>query len=211
MASRMVNPFLLFSPSVVSNSLRPHGLRHSRLPCPSPSPGACSNSCPLSQWCHPSISSSVCCPLLLLPSIFPSIRVFSSSSHQVAKVLLELQLQHQSLQWIFRADFLRVDWFDLLAVQGILKSFLQHHSWKASILWRSAFFMVQLSQPYMTIGKTLMLGKTEGRKRRGQQRMRWLDSITDSLDISLSKFQERVKDRKAWHAAVHGVTKSDMA
>ena len=68
-----------FSHSVVSNSLWPHGLQHVRLPCPSPFPGACSNSCPLSQWCHPTISSS-CHTLLLLPSIFPSIRVFSNKS-----------------------------------------------------------------------------------------------------------------------------------
>ena len=79
-----------------------------------------------------------------------------SSSHQVTKVL-EFQLQHQSFQWIFRTDFLRVDWFDLLAVQGTLKSLLQHHSWKASILWCSAFFIVQLSYPYMTPGKTIAL------------------------------------------------------
>ena len=80
------------------------------------------------------------CPLILLPFILPSVRVFSnesSSSHQVAK-LLELQLQHQSFQWIFRTDFLRMDWLDL-AVQGTLKSLLQHHSSKASILWHSAF------------------------------------------------------------------------
>ena len=79
-----------------------------------------------------------------------------SSSHQVAKVL-EFQLQPQSFQWIFRADFLE-DWLvDLLAVQRTLKSLLQYHSSKASILWRSAFFIVQLSHPYMTTGKTIAL------------------------------------------------------
>ena len=71
-----------------------------------------------------------------------------SSSHQVAKVLA-FQLQHQSFQWIFRTDFLRMGWLDLLTVQGTLKSLLQHHSSKASILRRSAFFIVQLSHPYM--------------------------------------------------------------
>ena len=68
-----------------------------------------------------------------------------------------LELQHQSFQRILRVDFLRIDWFDLLAVQGTLKSLLQHHSSKASILQCSAFFMVQLSQPYMTTGETLVL------------------------------------------------------
>ena len=77
-----------------------------------------------------------------------------SSSHQVAKVL-GLQLQHQSFQWIFRTDSFRIDWLDLLAVQGTLKSLLQHHSSKASILWCPAFFMVQLSHLYMTTGKTI--------------------------------------------------------
>ena len=66
-----------FSCSVVSHSLQPHGLHHASLPCPSPTPGACSNSCPSSQCCHPTI---LCCPLLLLPSIFPSLRVFSNES-----------------------------------------------------------------------------------------------------------------------------------
>ena len=93
------------------------------------------------------------CPLLLLPSIFPRNKVFSSESHQVDKVL-ELQLQHQSFQWIFWLISFRIDWVDLLAVQGTLKSLLQHHSLKASILRSSAFFMVQLSHPYMTTGKT---------------------------------------------------------
>ena len=79
-----------------------------------------------------------------------------NSSHQVAKVL-ELQVQHQSFQWIFRTDFLRIDWLDLLAVQETLKTLLQHHSSKASILRCSAFFIVQLSHPYMTTGKTIAL------------------------------------------------------
>ena len=78
-----------------------------------------------------------------------------SSSHQVAKVL-EFQSQHQSFQWIVSTDFLE-DWFDLLAVQGTLKSILQHRSSEVSVLWHSAFFMVQLSHPYMTTGKTIAL------------------------------------------------------
>ena len=73
----MANVFLLFSHSVMSDSLQPHGLQHARFPCPSPVPGACSNSCPLSQWYHPTISS--CHLLLLLPSIFSSTRVFSNA------------------------------------------------------------------------------------------------------------------------------------
>ena len=79
-------------------------------------------------------------------------------SHQVAKVL-EIQLQHQSFQWIFRTDFFKIDWLDLLAVQGTLKSLLQHHSSKASILQHSAFFIVQLSHPHMTTRKTITYTK----------------------------------------------------
>ena len=79
-----------------------------------------------------------------------------SSAHQVSK-LLELRFQHHSFQRVFRIDFIRIDWLDLLAVQGTLKSLLQHHSSKASILRRSAFLMVQLSHPYMTTGKTIAL------------------------------------------------------
>ena len=79
-----------------------------------------------------------------------------SSSHQVAKVL-ELQLQHQSFQWILRMISFRIDWLDLLAVPGTLKSLLQQHKSKASILWHSAFFIVQLSHPYMTTRKTISL------------------------------------------------------
>ena len=142
-----------FSHSVMSDSLQPHGLQHSRLPFPSPTPRACSNSCPSSQWCHSTLSSSVI-PFLLLPSVFLSIRVFFqwvSSLHQVANVL-ELQLQHQPFQWNSWLISSRIDWFDLLAVQRTLKSLLQHHSSKAMVLQCSAFFMVQLSYPYMSTG-----------------------------------------------------------
>ena len=134
----------------MSDSLRPHGLPHARLPCPSPTPGACSNSYPLSRWCHPTISSSV------VPFSFCLQSFTASGFCQIAEVL-ELQLWYLSFQWIFRTDSFRIDWFDIPAVQGTFKSLLQHHSSKASILWHSAFFMVQLSHPYMTTGKTITL------------------------------------------------------
>ena len=89
--------------------LQPHGLQHTRLPCPSPTPGACSHLCLLSQWCHPTISSSDI-PFSSCLQSFPVSGSFQwvNSSHQVAKVL-EFQLQHQSFQWIFRTDFFQ-DW-----------------------------------------------------------------------------------------------------
>ena len=100
-----INVLVQFSRSVVSDSLPPHELQHTRLPCQSPTPGAYSDSCPSSRWCHPTISSSVV-PFSHLQSC-PASGSFKwvSSSHQVAKVL-ELQLQNQSFQWIFRTDFL---------------------------------------------------------------------------------------------------------
>ena len=107
----------------------------------------------------PSNHLILCHPLLLLPSIFPSIGVFSNESalwYQEIKVV-ELQLQHQSFQWIFGLISFRIDWFDLLAAQGTLKSLLQHHSSKALILQCSAFCMVQLSHLYMTTGKPIAL------------------------------------------------------
>ena len=102
------------------------------------------------------------CPLSFPPAFHLSqhqgLFQWVSSSHQAAKVL-ELQLQHQSFQWIFGLISFRIDWFDLLAVQQTLKSLLQHHSSKASILWCSAFFIDQLSHPYMTTGKTVVLAR----------------------------------------------------
>ena len=107
----------------------------------------------------PSKHLILCCPLLLLPSIFPSIRVFSNES------VLHIRWPEY---WNFSFNIspsneysglilFRMDWLDLFAVQGTLKSLLQHHSSKASILWLSAFFMVQFSHPYMTTGKTIAL------------------------------------------------------
>ena len=133
-----------------------HGLQHTRLSCPSPTPGACSNSCLSSWWCHPTISF-LCYPLLLLPLIFPSIRVFFSES--VLRIRWPKYWNFSispSNEYSGLISF-RIDWFDLLAVQGILKSLLQHHTSKASILQHSAFFMVQLSHPYRTTGKTIAL------------------------------------------------------
>ena len=134
------------------------GLQHARPPCPSPTPGANSNSCPIASV-MPSNHLILCRPLLLLPSVFPSIRVFSKESALCIRL---------SKYWSFSFSIspsneysglisFRVDWLDLLAVQETLKNLLQHHISKASILWRSAFFMVQLSHPYMTTGKTIVL------------------------------------------------------
>ena len=129
-----------------------------RPPCPSPTSGAYSNSCPLSHWCHPTISSSVTCsPPTFSLAQHHGLFQWVGFSHQVAKAL-ELQLQHQFFQWTFRIDFLfKIDWFDFLEAQGTLKSLLQHHSSKASILQCSAFFIVQLLHPYTTTGKTIAL------------------------------------------------------
>ena len=104
----------------------------------------------------PSNHLILCCPRLLPPSNFPRIGIFQwvGSSHKMAKVL-ELQLPHQSLQKYSGVISFRMDWLDLLAVQGTLKSLLQHHSSKASILQCLAFFIVQLSHPYMTTGITI--------------------------------------------------------
>ena len=148
---------LLLNRQVISDIFQLHGLQHVRLPCPSLSPGICWNSCPFSRWCHSTIPSSVT-SFASCPQSFPASGSFKwvSSSHHVAKAL-EFQLQHQSFQWILRTDFLRIDWFNLLAVRGTLRSLLQHHSSKASILRHSAFLMVQLSHPHVTTGKTIAL------------------------------------------------------
>ena len=141
----------------MSNSLQPHGLQHARLPSPSPTPGVYSNSCPLSRWCHPTISSSVV-PFSSCPQSFPASGPFPMS---------QLCIRWPKY-WSFNFNIspsneysglisFRMDWFHLLAVQGTLKSLLQHYCSKASIIWCSAFFIVQLSHPYTPTGKTIAL------------------------------------------------------
>ena len=146
-----------FSHSVMSDSSWPHESQHTRPPCPSPTPAVHSDSHPSSRWCHPAISSSVVlfssCPQSLPASVFSN----ESALHM-----------RWPKYWSFSFSIIpsnehpglisfRMDWLDLLAVQGTLKSLLQHHSSKASILRHSAFFIVQLSHPYMTTGKTIAL------------------------------------------------------
>ena len=144
-----------FSCYAMSDPLRPHGLQHARLPCPSLSPRVCSDSCPLSQWCHPTISSSV----VPFSSIFPSIKVFSNESvlHIRWPKYWSFSLRISPSNEYSGLVSFKMDWLVLLAVQGTLKSLLRHHSLKASILQHPAFFMVQISQPYMTTEKNIAL------------------------------------------------------
>ena len=152
---------LVFSCSVVSDSLWPHGL-HARLPCPSPSPGAWSNSCPLSWWCHPTISSSVipfssCLQSFPASGSFLMSWLFTSGGQSTGAQAKELSFSISLSNEYSGLISFRIDWFDLFAIQDTVKSLLQHHNSKALILWHSDFFMVQLSHPYMTTGKTIAL------------------------------------------------------
>ena len=128
----------------MSDSLLPHEQQHARLPCPSPTPGACSNSCPSSRWCHPTISSSVvtfssCLQSCPASGSFPVSQFFVSGGWSIGVSASALVLKMNSGLISFR-----IDWFDLPSVWGTPKSLHQHHSSKASILWHSAFFIVQL-------------------------------------------------------------------
>ena len=133
-------------------------MQQARLLCPSPSPGAYSNSCPSRRWCHPAISSSVVSFSSHLQSFpasgsFPMSQFFASGGQKYWSFSFSISPSNEYSRLIsFRNDRL-----DLLAVQGTLKSLLQHHSSKASVLQLSAFFLVQLSHPYMTTGKTIAL------------------------------------------------------
>ena len=140
----------------MSDSLRPHGLQHTRLPC-----WSITNRSLLKLMSIESVMPSnhliLCHPLLLLPSIFPATgsfpmsQLFTSGGQNYWSFSISPSNEYSGL-----ISF-RIDWFDTLAVQQTFKSLLQHHSSKASILWRSAFFLVQLSHPYMNTGKTIAL------------------------------------------------------
>ena len=150
-----------FSCSVVSDSLWPHGLQHTRPPCPSPTPRVYSNSCPSSSWCHPTILSSVvpfssCLQSFPASGSFP-VSLFFTSGGQIIGVSASASVLPMNISF-------RMDWLDLLAVQGTLKSVFQHHSSKASILQCLAFFIVQLSHPYMTTEKSTALTRWTFRK-----------------------------------------------
>ena len=145
-----------FSRSVVSDSLRPHESQHARSPCPSPTPGVHPNSHASSQWCHqPSHRLSSPSPSALNPSqhqgLFQSTLRMRWPKYWSFSLSTSPSNEHPGM-----ISF-RVDWLDLLVVQGTLKSLLLHHSSKASILRCSVFFTVQLSYPYMTTGKTIAL------------------------------------------------------
>ena len=140
----------------MSNSLRPHESQHARPPCPSPTPGVYSNSCPLSRWYHPTISSSVV-PFSSCLQSFPASGSFQTSQliasgGQSIGVLASASILPMKIQ-----DWFPLGWLDLRAVQGTLRSLLQLHNSKASIFWHSAFLMVQLSHPHVTTVKTIAL------------------------------------------------------
>ena len=165
MPHSMANIFLTkinsvqFSCWVESDSLQPHEVQHARPPCPSPTPGVHPDSCASSQWCHLAISSSVVPFSSYLQSLpasgtFPRSQLFSWGGQNIGLSASESVPSNEHPGLIS----FRMDWLYLLAVQGTVKSLLQYHTSKASILRSSAFFTVQLSHPYIITEKTIALG-----------------------------------------------------
>ena len=140
----------------MSSFLQPHELQHARLPCPSPSLGVCSDSSPLSRWWHPTTSSSFI-PFSSWLRSLSVIRVFSSELALCIRWAKYWSFSISPSNEYSGLISFRMDWLDLLAIQGTLKSLLQHHSSKASFLQSSVFFMVQFLHLYLTTGKTISL------------------------------------------------------
>ena len=166
---------VLFRCSVMSDFLQPHGLQHARPPCPSISPHGLLNLMSIKSamaYNHPIF----CHPLLLLPSVFPSIRVFSSESTLCIRWPKYWSFSISPSNEYSGLISFRIGWFDILAVQGTLKSLLQHHSSKASI-FRCSAFIVQLSHSYMSTGKTIAL-----------TRWTFVDKVISLLFNMLSRF-----------------------
>ena len=150
--------FTLSSVAQSCLTLRPHRLQYARLPCPSLTPRGCTNSCPSSWWCHPTIWSSFvpfssCLQSFPAPGSFPINQFFKSGGQSIGAS----SFSNSPCDVCSGLIPFRMDWFDLLAVLGTHKGLLQDHNSKESILRHSAFFMVQLSNPCMTTGKTIAL------------------------------------------------------
>ena len=181
-----------FSHSVMSDSLQPRGLQHIRLPCPS-TPRVHSNSDPLSQWCHPTILSSAI-PFSSCLQSFPASRSFQKQESVICfrwPKYWSFSFSISPPNEYSRLISFRMDWLCLLAVQGTFKSLPQHHSSKASILRRSDFFIVQLSHPHMTTGKTIALT----RQTIVGKVLSPLFNMLSRLDIT---FLPKEKTRRSW-------------
>ena len=173
----------------MTDSLQPHESQHARPPCPSLTSRVYSDSCPSSQWCHSTMLSSVI-PFFSCLQSFPASGYFQMNRMRWPKYWSFSFSISPSNEYSRLVSF-RIEWLDLLAIQEALKNLLQHHSSKASILQCSAFFMVQLSHPYMTTGKTICL--TRGT---------FVDKVMSLLFTLLYRwvitFLPRSKDKAKW-------------